>query len=240
MKISGSIAKVFKIKSDIKRDYFFVGGSLGINFNTFFGGLKSSIDIINRSANNIANLNTKGFKSTNSLTGKTDFSTSTFLFTGQKLDLGIEGEGFFKLTSQEGKTIYTRNGNFSLNSEGKIVDPNGNFLDSDLKINPNQPFAINEDGSVYQNNKIIGKIDIYDFSGKQEMIKVRGGYIPTIGQNPSENSLAKITSGNLETSNSDIATEQVSQIIGTTSYEANIKGMKVIDEILGEVLDIKV
>jgi len=212
---------------------------LGINFSSFFGGLKNSVNIIDRSANNLANLNTKGFKSTNSLTGQTDFSTSTFFFTGQKLNLGIEGKGFFKLTSQDGKAIYTRNGNFSLNSEGKIVDSNGNYLDTDLKINPNQPFAINKDGSVYQNSKKIGRIDIYDFAGKGEMIKVSGGYIPTVGQEPVKTEISKISSGYLETSNSDIATEQVAQIIGTRSYEANIKGMRVIDEILGETLDIK-
>lgn len=43
----------------------------------------------------------------------------------------------------------------------------------------------------------------------------------------------------LNISDVDIAKEQVSQIMAVTSYKANLNGIKTVDEIAGEILDIK-
>jgi len=97
---------------------------MGISFGNFLSGLKSAELIIERSSYNVANINTEGYKSVNSLTGQ---------------------------------------------------QPNDSFQ----------------------------------------------------SQNP------------LNLSDVDIATETVAQIIGTTAYKANLQGIKTIDEITGEILDIK-
>ena len=212
---------------------------MGVNLNVFFQGLQSSQNIINRSGHNVANLNTKGFKATDSLTGSTNFSVSTFQFTGNNLDLGIEGDGFFKVNDQNGKSLYSRKGDFSLNSEGEIVDSKGHKLDADFRLDANQPFAINKDGSVYQGGEQIGKIDVYNFNGKQELQKVSGGYFSSVREDPVITNSSLIASGVREGSNTSIAEEMVAQILGSSAYEANIKGIKVMDEILGETLDIK-
>ncbi len=212
---------------------------MGVNLNVFLNGLQSSQNIINRSGHNVANLNTKGFKSTNSLTGSTNFSVSSFQFTGQNLDLGIEGDGFFKLKDENGSPLYSRKGDFSLNAEGEVVDSKGYKLDVDFKLDANQPFAINKDGSVFQGGEQIGKIDVYNFNGKQDLLKVSGGYFSPVREDPVISNTSSITSGVREGSNTDIAEEMVAQIIGSAAYEANIKGIKVMDEILGETLDIK-
>lgn len=212
---------------------------MGVNLSIFFQGLQSSQNIINRSGHNVANVNTKGFKATNSLTGSTNFSVSTFQFSGQNLDLGIEGDGFFRVKDPNGRSLYSRKGDFSLNSEGEIVDSKGYKLDVDFKLDANQPFAINKDGSVYQGGQQLGKIDIYNFNGKQELLKVSGGYFSPVREEPGIASGSLIASGVREASNTDIAEEMVAQILGSVSYEANIKGMKVMNEILGETLDLK-
>jgi flagellar basal-body rod protein FlgG len=212
---------------------------MGINLSTIFRGLNDSSNILNRSGHNIANLNTYGYKATNSLTGSTNFSGSNFIYTGQNLDLGIEGDGFFKVKNQDGESFYSRKGDFSLDAEGKIVDSNGYKLDVNFKLDANQPFAINKDGSVYQNGEKKGEIRAYTFKGKQELTRHSGGYFLPVREEPVISNNAIINSGVRESSNTDIAEEQIAQIIGSRTYEANIKGLKVLDNILGIALDIK-
>lgn len=60
------------------------------------------------------------------------FSQGSIDFTGNNLDLGITGEGFFITTSREGEVFYTRSGQFSVDRDGYVV----NFADRKLKVFP--------------------------------------------------------------------------------------------------------
>ncbi|MGB3940688.1 MAG: flagellar basal-body rod protein FlgF [Candidatus Manganitrophaceae bacterium] len=101
-------------------------------------------------ANNLANVNTTGFKRDDPLfegislppgVGKnggilpgptfemlstvfTDFSPGPIQMTGEPLDLAIEGEGFFQIQTRQG-VRYGRGGSFTLNSQGQIVTGDG-------------------------------------------------------------------------------------------------------------------
>src|ERR1700733_3652354 len=48
--------------------------------------------------------------------------------TGNTLDLAIQGAGFFQVQLPNGTIAYTRDGNFSMNNAGNVVDANGNQL----------------------------------------------------------------------------------------------------------------
>ncbi len=211
---------------------------MGVNLNVFLPGLQRSEQILNRSGHNVANINTDGFKATDSLSGKTNYSVSSFRFTGNNLDLAIEGDGFFRVRDSEGNAFYSRQGGFSFNAAGEIVDSNGHKLDVDFTLNPSQPFAINKDGAVFQDGAQVGKIDVFNFNGKQELQKHGGGYVTALNEEPGISTTASISAGFREGSNTDIAEEQVAQILGSTAYKANIKGIKVMDEIIGETLDL--
>src|SRR4029079_3788179 len=53
---------------------------------------------------------------------QTDFRQGAFQPTGNQLDLSIEGDGFFQVNDlTSGETLYTRAGNFDLNSQGQLV-----------------------------------------------------------------------------------------------------------------------
>ncbi len=94
---------------------------------------------------NIANLNTTGFKNSRvdfgdvlsqTLSGgsgqvgrgvmiqdiATQFTQGAFETTGNALDLAIDGDGFFQVKDGEMK-LYTRAGQFSVNKDGKVVNP---------------------------------------------------------------------------------------------------------------------
>ncbi len=116
---------------------------------------QQQLDVI---ANNIANVNTVGFKSSsvnfkdtlyNSMVRPTDgealqrgtgvrvssitksFLLGTPMLTGVPLDFCLTKDGFFTLEDQDGNELYTRNGSFKLSVEGGsryLVDSEGRYI----------------------------------------------------------------------------------------------------------------
>jgi len=138
------------------------------SFYTAFTGLSADKRWLSVISDNIANVNTVGFKSeraifedllSRSLTtikngapvnqeigGGTfvsatvkDFSQGTFMNTNNPLDLALDGEGFFMVKDNEGVTYYTRNGQFRLDANGNVVNMLG------MKV---QGWMLDENGNI--------------------------------------------------------------------------------------------
>jgi flagellar hook protein FlgE len=117
-------------------------------------GLEASSDALNVISNNLANLNTDGFKSQTlnfgdifsqiqGISGNgdplqigggvhvgntvSDFSNGGVDSTGIAANMALQGNGFF-VVSNNGATSYTRDGDFSVNSAGQITDANGDLV----------------------------------------------------------------------------------------------------------------
>jgi len=123
-----------------------------MSFYTALTGLKGAQTDISTTSNNIANVSSSGFKKsraefgdifsqtplqtngvgTGSLTKsiKQQFSQGNISQSTNTLDMAISGQGFFALQGggNAGQTVYTRNGAFSVNDDGFIVDSSGQFL----------------------------------------------------------------------------------------------------------------
>ncbi len=54
-----------------------------------------------------------------------DFSSGSFINTGRDMDLMISGNGYFVVQDAEGKLYYTRDGIFTTDSDGNIVNQSG-------------------------------------------------------------------------------------------------------------------
>ncbi len=123
---------------------------MGVNaLFTAVSGLDSNQTYLGVIGNNIANSNTIGFKSSNpifenlvsqTLSGTSNsqeglgtdvfsiqqqFGQGALQNTSNPLDMAIDGNGFFIVQSPNGATYYTRNGEFSENAKGEIVDSTG-------------------------------------------------------------------------------------------------------------------
>lgn len=135
-----------------------------MSFNIALSGIAASKKDLDVTANNIANVNTIGFKEsraefadvyasslfTNSKTKSGDgvttaqvaqqFHQGSLAFTNNALDLAITGPGFFVTSDSldSNDLTFTRAGAFKLNNENFIVDSNGNYL---------QTYPVNNDGS---------------------------------------------------------------------------------------------
>ncbi|QGZ62670.1 flagellar hook protein FlgE [Paraburkholderia acidisoli] len=114
-------------------------------------GLAASSNDLDVIGNNIANANTVGFKQSTAQfadvyantiatavgnqiglgaslsTVQQDFSQGTITTTGQALDVAINGNGFFQMSSN-GTVTYSRNGVFQLDKNGYITDATGHDL----------------------------------------------------------------------------------------------------------------
>lgn len=125
-----------------------------MSFNIALSGLAASQKDLDTTANNIANVNTTGFKESRAefadvyagsifSPGRTkvgdgvttaqvaqQFSQGALKFTNNSLDLAITGDGFFATTPDLASRdmSYTRSGAFKLNKDNFIVDSNGNML----------------------------------------------------------------------------------------------------------------
>ncbi|TKX28867.1 flagellar hook protein FlgE [Campylobacter estrildidarum] len=123
----------------------FYNGISGVKTNSF------GIDI---TANNIANVNTTGFKysdaqfkdifyttitsqSTNPAQGgygggaassQVVFEQGSVTETGGEFDVALQGKGFFGVLGADGNAYYTRNGTFRRDANGYLVDSYGNFI----------------------------------------------------------------------------------------------------------------
>src|SRR5579872_179599 len=119
------------------------------NFSIALSGLTAQSDALNIVSNNLANLNTAGFKgSTASFqelvsaamgsqpngmgvappSAQRNFSQGSVQNTGAAFDAALEGSGFFMVQSAAGQQMYTRAGSFHLDSGGNLVDTNGNAV----------------------------------------------------------------------------------------------------------------
>ena len=151
--------------------------------------LRSLMDV---TANNIANMNTPGFKSQNlafsqqikeaqaktsqdeNLATYRDLSQGVLSPTFNKLDMAIQGEGYFAVQTQEG-VRYTRDGSFALNNNGQIVTKSG----YPVLNNAGAPLAVQsgavqvnvaEDGTVSTEKGSVGKLKVAAFDDPQNLL----------------------------------------------------------------------
>jgi flagellar hook protein FlgE len=147
------------------------------SFFSGISGLLANSNAINVVSNNIANVNTIGYKtstasfedvlyqSINGASGTnqvgrgtalatvdTNFSAGSLETTTQGTDLAIGGKGFFKVKSAESQNIYyTRAGEFRFDSDGNLTDPNGNIVQGRVwDIVSNAPAGVDTDIVISQ------------------------------------------------------------------------------------------
>ena len=200
-------------------------------------------------ANHMANAGTTGFK-TQTLSFDDmlqahmtiDTTQGTLLPTEGPLDVAISGDGFFKIrTGQESR--YTRNGNFSVDDQGVLVNSDG-----DAVLGENGPITIDgtdisigTDGEVRVDGAVAGKLLIVDFEMKDALEKRGGSLFAYTGPEGDEIPAAhfEVKQGSLEQSNVETMAEMTRMIETNRFYESFQKLIQTIDELnakaIGEV-----
>ena len=210
------------------------------------GGLRQERKL-EASANNLANVDTTGFKKDVISFDRmfkaqfnTDFSQGGIRSTGSPLDLAIAGRGFFKVQTSSGVN-YTRNGDFSLNADKILVDQNGAPVlgkNGPITIDGEQ-VDINEAGEVYVDGNLIDSLDVVDFDNLRNLEK-QGLNDFVYKGNPSDEKLPEhisIKQSAIEGSNVKTVDEMVNMIDLNRMYEVFQKMMLTFDEIDGKAIN---
>lgn len=199
---------------------------------------------------NLANTNTTGFKrnitdferilekiggieETESLRTNIDidFSGGNLEYTGNSLDIAIDGKGFFTVETGEGLR-YTRNGQFQLSSSGEVVTTSGARLvgtNGPLQIpKGSSEIKIDTKGSVKVDNRVIGDLLITNFEQQSLLIPRDKSLFEapiTLIQDTNYTDF-KIAQGYLERANVNVVMEMVNMIENMRNYEASANVMK--------------
>ena len=181
-------------------------------------------------ANNLANVSTPGFRAEHDifrslLTGSSlypmsglnqavnnysvlgntqlDFAQGNLQKTGNDLDAAIQGSGFFVVKTAAGGQVYTRNGNFHISPQGKLVTAQGDLVmgaTGPIDI-VGGPVNISPDGTISVNGALAGQLKVVDFPPGTALESVGATYYsaPLKSEIPAKD--ASIQQGSLEASN---------------------------------------
>lgn len=216
-------------------------------------GAMARMQMMDTISDNLANVNTPGFKKgmgvfesmvTDAMKkqggrgdvvlnrvqdGLTDFTSGTIRRTGVPLHMAINGEGFFKVRDEAGRTLYTRQGNMRLGANGaletgsgmKVLDDGGNPItlpSEKVNVSANGTISFEGGGSV--------QVGIFEIPDKKALERVSGGvFTLKAGAQEQPAPKAQIVSESLEDSNVNTMQEMVEMIQANRLYESYQKMM---------------
>lgn len=256
---------------------------------------QTNVDVI---ANNLANVNTNGYKTevaefksllyqnmqskTTSANGETKpisaqvglgvrnsavtsiFKQGPMLASQSTTAFAIEGKGFFAVRGEDGKTYYTRNGNFNFNtgsgnslmlsnSDGlPVLDTRGRAITLGSQYVASR-ISVSADGQLCypdasNNPQPIGiSIGVYQFSNPAGLEKTGDTLYSTTAASgaalneATNNNLDKssVVQGYLEGSGVQVVDEMVNMIVAQRAYEMNSKAITTSDEMMQQANNLK-
>jgi flagellar basal-body rod protein FlgG len=237
-----------------------------------------NLDVI---ANNLANVNTTGFKKskiefqdllyettrapgaeqsggtqlptglqvghgTRAVATSKIFTEGELTQTGERLDLAIQGDGFFQVQMPDGTLAYTRDGALKTASDGRVTTSDGLPVQGGF-----QPIAVGTTNITISSN---GDVSTTGANGAQNFqvqlvrfanpagLQAMGAnlYTETLASGtpetgtPGENGFGTLQQGYLEMSNVKVVEEMVNMIVAQRAYEVNSKAVQSADEMMQE------
>jgi len=241
---------------------------MNISFYTGRTGMIAQQQGMNIYANNIANVNTVGYKPLRPSfadciytlqnppreqwqTGhgqyvtKTDFmwSEGSFIFTEQPLDFALPNDGFFMVTDRNGNIFLTRDGRFTVTDTGnqwELVNGFGEFV---LGYDGNRivvPFEENNP-TMIDYDMLYPMIGVYTVPNNWGLEQAGNNHFVITGRSGDAQAMpeyAKVP-GAVEMSSTDLAGDMVRIIETQRSYQLNARIVKISDEIMSTVNNLR-
>lgn len=173
--------------------------------------------------------------------------------TSNKLDLAIQGGGYFQVTLPSGETAYTRDGSFSLSSTGQLVTADGYPVAPGITIPANATdVTIDSAGEVQVTvpgqaaPQVVGTLQLASFAndagldaqGQNLLIASAASGQPVTGA-PSSPGFGSVMQGFVETSNVNVVSEITNLITAQRAYEMNSKVITAGDEMLSTLTNLR-
>ena len=243
---------------------------------------QTNVEVI---ANNVANINTTGFKRARAeftdLLYQTDRAAGTLARddetmipegnqlglgvrtvairhlsmqgalspTSNKLDLALDGNGYFQVQGENNEILYTRDGAFNKDANGQLVTLDGNLVIPNIIIPPTATdIQVNPAGQVYAvigatgQQQLLGQLTIANFANETGLDALGGNLFretEASGQanigNPGDPAFGSIHQGYLESSNVDPVKEITELIAAQRAYEMNSKVITAADDMFSTI-----
>jgi flagellar basal-body rod protein FlgF len=208
-------------------------------------------------ANNLANVNTTGFKSDHTTTapfqdimlnayGKqgatpigilglgaqngptyTDYSNGSMIITDNRTDLAISGDAMFTVEAKDG-VRYTRSGHFKQDNQGYLVTNDGyRVLGEAGPIQLTTGFEVTKNGEIVQNGNIVDRLRLVSTEGL-----TKEGEMLYNGDRTKPATSFELYQGTLEQSNVNSIREMIQMINVSRSYATNQRTLQAHDEVL--------
>ena len=220
-------------------------------------------------ANNLANVNTTGFKKDTAIfrsfpemllkrindpdrtvsrpvignlgTGAvldeviTSSSQGSIQETGAPLNLAIAGNGYF-VVKRDGKELYTRNGNFTLDKEGFLTTANGDRVqgqNGDIQIKGKQ-ISVDLKGEIFVDKNPVGSLKMIAVRDPKQLVKMGDSFL---NEGQAQVFKGEVKQGFLEASNVNPIVEMVDLISIMRAYETSQKAIQAHDQILDKAVN---
>ncbi|HMA99953.1 MAG TPA: flagellar basal-body rod protein FlgG [Spirochaetota bacterium] len=181
--------------------------------------------------------------------------TGSLQETGNKLDMALEGQGYFKVQLPDGTMAYTRDGTWKIDKNRQVVNSNGLRMQPEI-IFPentiNDSISISKEGLVTvkvanSDERIdVGQIQTYRFVNPaglsnygENLLKVTEASGAPIEGTPGLDGFPKVHQGFLEMSNVKVVDEMVNMITAQRAYEFNSKAIQTSDSMLQTAVALK-
>jgi flagellar basal body rod protein FlgG len=221
-----------------------------------YSGAAANLAQIEILANNVANVDTAGFRRDqarfDSVLGPlvdfarapeslVDLSPGVQRLDGNPLHAAIDGPGFFAFEGPDGTPQYTRRGDFRLNAAGELVLPDGSRVlgsGGALVVPPGTTPELRSNGSLATREEgVIGTLRVVDFSNPAALGKAGASAVTaTATAGPRDIDAPRLAPGFVEGSNVNLSGEMVALIIAQRSFEASMNALRVHDEMTEQLI----
>ncbi|MBU1340927.1 MAG: flagellar basal-body rod protein FlgG [Proteobacteria bacterium] len=179
------------------------------------------------------------------------FTQGDYIQTDNQLDMAIQGQGFFRVTHGD-EDLYTRAGNFTLDSEGFLTTPSGDRLQPEISLPAaTVTVTLQDNGTLTANGAdeaILATENILIstfvnpaglFAVGNNLFRITQGSGDATERTPGEEGAGTVVNNFLEGSNVSVIEEMVSLISGQRTYEANSKSIQTADSMLSTAVGLK-
>jgi flagellar basal-body rod protein FlgG len=172
------------------------------------------------------------------------FTEGELTQTGERLDVAIQGDGFFEVQMPDGSLAYTRDGSLKTDSTGRVVTSDGLPVQGGFQPIPagTTSVTISSDGTVTTTGGTgtqTFQVQLTRFAnpaglqaiGRNLYTQTNASGSPETGS-PGENGYGTLQQGYVESSNVKVVEEMVNMIVAQRAYEVNSKAVQSADEMM--------
>lgn len=205
-------------------------------------------------ANNVANLTTPGFKSQKLYSdvisemsalasdatekSRVDLAQGKLSNSGNPLDVAIGGAGFFKLMASDGSIAFSRQGQFRLDGDGRLIGAQGMAVQSadggDIRLrSPN--VEILADGTILEDKAAVARIGLFQPAEGAQPHPIGGSLMNFADE--IEVAEPQLHQKMVEASNVELADEMVALMEAMRNAEGGARLVQTYDELMGKAIN---